>query len=467
MMFVLSAGFLMAQGVFTYQAVLVDADGNLVANQTVNATVTIQSDGYPDYVQTINGVQTSLNGMAILPIGDATMNVDWATAKIKVDYTVTSDAITVPTGTLEQVPAVPFALQTNADLTTQMIVDYIKGATMDDVDAILNAMIQGSPVFRDTLLATVVDSVKANYELAKQVFLYYVSHATPAHLQVLYDSLMSNTELVNAIDTVLARFVKNNKEDVYDILRAYALSLTVQDVNDILDTIPSNVRDYIVNQALAYLTTDDTLGVAKSQILIPVIQDYAKNITKPEVKALIEAVEGNSVAFPIMLNQFRLWMDEYFNTHYTGGSNVETVVADTISKYYYVCNDAVDLVQLKTDLEALTACFDYASVLNFTVQNISGNDYIVGTVTYTGSDNIGYNSLTVRVNDSYNVYLSDSYVTFDATHKTITVKFTTSQVSSSSHTVDVGDVLKVTLGISSTCNGSSVVKEIVGNYTID
>ena len=38
-MFVLSVGFLMAQGVFNYQAVAVDVNGNLVPDQDVNAEV--------------------------------------------------------------------------------------------------------------------------------------------------------------------------------------------------------------------------------------------------------------------------------------------------------------------------------------------------------------------------------------------------------------------------------------------
>lgn len=67
-MFVLSVGFLMAQGVFNYQAVAVDVNGNLVPDQDVNAEVIIQSTGAP-YVANFTGLHTSLNGMVVLTLG--------------------------------------------------------------------------------------------------------------------------------------------------------------------------------------------------------------------------------------------------------------------------------------------------------------------------------------------------------------------------------------------------------------
>ena len=166
MMFVLSVGFLMAQGVFTYQTVVVDNQGKLVVNKPVTATVTItDGQGHTFEQPNLTGT-TSNNGLLLLSVGDKTSdafnNMNWEVASIKVQYTV--NGATVPTDT-SRVAAVPYALQTDDELTTDMIVEYVKNADMDDVRAILDAMDQGAPHnLKDTLLATIVDSVKENYK---------------------------------------------------------------------------------------------------------------------------------------------------------------------------------------------------------------------------------------------------------------------------------------------------------------
>lgn len=470
MMFVLSAGFLMAQ-VFTYQAVVVDNQGRLVVNQTVTAQVTINyGDPVTTYNQTITNIHTSGNGLAVFSIGEdspAFKAIDWKTAKMQVNYTVTSSSdITVQDGTLEQVPAVPYALQSNADLTTPMIVEYVKNATMEDVDAILNAMVQGTPIFRDTLLATAVDTVKANYKLAKQVFLDYVSNATPADVKKLYDSLRKNQEVMAAIDTILVHFLKDSTEMVYDILSYYATHLTPDDAADIMNAVQPNVRDYMLNKVIEFLMKPE----AKTKILIPVIMDYAKNIENSEVEMLIEAVKSNPEGYPLMLAQFNTWMDEYFANHYTGGSNVEDVVADSIEDRYYVCNENVNLCQLKSDLEALTAstCFDPdGDGFDFRVESISGVDYIVGKVRYEGPNDpnaISVNSLTVVVNNNpsytYPIDINNVTIDSDADGKYIEVMFTEDDI----QPFDVGDSAAVTLEVTSECNGSEQTYSIEGTY---
>lgn len=429
MMFVLSVGFLMAQGVFTYQGVVVDNDGNLVANQTVNATVTIKY-GNPEvqYQQTLNGIQTSRNGLALLSIGDkssAAFNaIDWSTAKMEVDYQLTSDA-TVISGQLEQVPAVPVALQTNANLTTPMIVEYIQNADMDDVRAILAAMEQGSPLLKDTLLATVVDSAKANFQLAKEVFLNYVSNASAADLQKLYDSLKSNTEVMAALDTMLVHFLKDSTEMVYDILRAYTLQLTADDVEGILDAIPptshntTNIKSVILGKILEYLESAD----GKTHVLIPVVMDYVKNATTDDLDGMIQAIMNNpNGVFDTMQNKFNQWMDEYFANHYTGGSHnslVQSIVNDTMANRYYSCEKDVDLCQLYSDLQDMTTCFTPGD-LAFNFQDVSGVGHYTATLAYMGTDPTSVNvsvykngTLLSTVTPGVTISTSDHEITVD------------------------------------------------------
>lgn len=421
MMFVLSVGFLMAQGVFTYQAVVVDEDGNLVANQTVNATVTITyGDPEIQYTQTLTGIQTSRNGLALLSIGDkssASFNaIDWATAKMKVDYTVTSDAVTVPAGQLEQVPAVPVALQSNATLTTPMIVEYIKGANMDDVRQIIAATEQGSPLLQDTVMASVFDTVKANFQLAKEVFLYYVSNATAADLQKLYDSLTSNTAVMAALDTMLVHFLKDSTELVYDILRAYALQLTPDDMEGILDAIPpttensTNIKSVILGKILEYLESPD----GKTHVLLPVVMDYVKEATNDDLDGMIQAIMDNpNGVYYIMLDTFNLWMDQYFANHYTGGNNnsqVQSIVNDTMTNRYYACEEDVDLCQLNTDLNDLAACFGLqaSQVVQFS-RDATDPDLFVATINYHGTETftVSCSVLLPTADDPYTINPSD------------------------------------------------------------
>lgn len=403
-MFVLSVGFLMAQGVFTYQTVVVDNQGKLVVNKPVTATVTItDGQGHTFEQPNLTGT-TSNNGLLLLSVGDKTSdafnNMNWEVASIKVQYTV--NGATVPTDT-SRVAAVPYALQTDDELTTDMIVEYVKNADMDDVRAILDAMDQGAPHnLKDTLLATIVDSVKENYKLAKQVFMYYVENATVADIDTLYNALVSNTQVTAALDTILVQFLKDSTEMVYDILRQYALSLTADDVNAIIAAIPpttdnqENVKSRIVNKAFEYLMTPN----AKKKLLIPVIMDYAKNAKTSDVDAMIYAIDHNPNGVKtILVNKFNSWMDAYFANHYTGGNNnsfVQTLVNDSMDARYYSCDTEVDLCQLYSDLQNMTTCFTPGDFY-FVYQNVSGVAHYVAEMYYIGTDPTSENDVSVSV----------------------------------------------------------------------
>ncbi|MBQ3735054.1 MAG: hypothetical protein II859_13980 [Bacteroidales bacterium] len=424
MMFVLSVGFLMAQGVFTYQSVVVDNQGKLVVNKQVTATVTI-TDGTHTFEQSNLTGTTSANGLLVLSVGDKTSpafnNMNWEVATINVKYTVGD--VTVPEDN-SQIPAVPYAFQSDNALTTQMIIDYIKGARMDDVREILNAMEHGTPTLKDTLIATVVDTAKANYKLAKQVFMSYVEQATAADLDILYNALVGNQEVMDAIDTILVQFVKDSTEMVYDILRQYALHLTASDVNAIIAAIPptsdnqANVKSYIVNKVFEYLMTEN----AKKKLFIPVIMDYAKNAQTGDVDALVSSIQNNpNGLYDTLLNKFNYWMDEYFAHHYTGGNNnsfVQTTVNNALDQRYYTCDTEVDLCQLKHDLDSISsaACFTFPSqTMTIDFQNHN----FVGTAQYVGPEADIQNAVvSITVTNGNDIYEATIQLSLDAVLRT-------------------------------------------------
>lgn len=481
MMFVLSVGFLMAQGVFTYQAVVVDDQGNLVVNKSVSATVTITDDEGHTFEQSNLTGTTSANGLVVLSVGDKTSsdfnNMNWKNAEINVQYTVAE--VTVPVDA-SPIPAVPYALQTNDELTTAMIVEYIKGASMDDVREILDAMDHGTPALKDTLIATFVDTVKANYKLAKEVFLDYIAQAVPADLDSLYKALASNASLTAALDTILVHFLKDSTEMVYDILRQYALNLTPNDVNAIIAAIPpttghpDNVKSYIVNKAFEYLMTEN----AKKKLFIPVVMDYVKNAETSDVDALVYAIDHNPNGVKaILVNKFNTWMDDYFANHYTGGSNnsfVQTLVNDSMNNRYYTCNAEVDLCQLKHDLDSIAAaaCFTFTPS-SMTVEFLSGS--FEGTAQYTGpvddiqqpiilkvSGNVGgtsFNNLTKEFTSS----------ALNNVNHTISFTVTEEEVLNYINNDDIleivsGDELNFTLTVGRDCDSNPA--EISGSFTM-
>ncbi len=426
-MFVLSVGFLMAQGVFNYQAVVVDDQGNLVVDQDVNAKVTVlylaETHDQAYYVQTINGIHTSLNGLAMLPIGNpddpSFMAIDWRTATIKVQFTPVEGDVTIPQAEYERVAGVPYALQAGGDdaLTTEMIADYYGRATttMDDMEAIFAALESNEPLATHMKKAF-IDTVKNNRHVAKQILLHYLNTGTTDDVQALYNAFDGNSEVKAAVTQIVKQLIQTHREEVYAILRDYALHLTSAEVNDIFDAFPNDVKQEIVTRAANYVKDPDH----KSTLIIPIFMDYVTNITVAEFNELVDALIDNVPVYNVMLNQFNAWMDEYFAHHFTGGSNVEDLIAGVLEDGYYAqCTpNPVDLCQLKADIESLlpAACFVTNPSEPEFVNNLDAEKF-EAEVAYSGSASIwqAEETMYVSVNGGTEFELSSAdYVTLSS-----------------------------------------------------
>ena len=426
-MFVLSVGFLMAQGVFNYQAVVVDDQGNLVVDQDVNAKVTIlylaETHDQAYYVQTINGIHTSLNGLAMLPIGNpddpSFMAIDWRTATIKVQFTPVEGDVTIPQAEYERVAGVPYALQAGGDdaLTTEMIADYYGRATttMDDMEAIFAALESNEPLATHMKKAF-IDTVKNNRHVAKQILLHYLNTGTTDDVQALYNAFDGNSEVKAAVTQIVKQLIQTHREEVYAILRDYALHLTSAEVNDIFDAFPNDVKQEIVTKAADYVKDPNH----KSTLIIPIFMDYVTNITVAEFNELVDALIDNVPVYNVMLNQFNAWMDEYFAHHFTGGSNVEDLIAGVLEDGYYAqCTpNPVDLCQLKADIESLlpAACF-VTNPSEPEFENNLNDQKFEAEVAYSGSASIwqAEETMYVSVNGGDEFELSSAdYVTLSS-----------------------------------------------------
>ena len=429
LMFVLSVGFLMAQDRLTYQAVVEDEQGNLVVNQDVNATVTIRFAGStttynPEiYPETIH---TSLNGMAMFYIflDDIPADVDWKTAEIKVQFSPVAAGVTVPTAEFEKAAGVPYALQAGGDdaLTTEMIADYYSRptTTMDDMEAIFAALESNKPL-ANHMKQAFIDTVKNNRHVAKQILLHYLNTGTTDDVQALYNAFDGNSEVKAAVTQIVKQLIQTHREEVYAILRDYALHLTSAEVNDIFDAFPNDVKQEIVTKAADYVKDPNH----KSTLIIPIFMDYVTNITVAEFNELVDALIDNVPVYNVMLNQFNAWMDEYFAHHFTGGSNVEDLIAGVLEDGYYAqCTpNPVDLCQLKADIVSLlpAACF-VTNPSEPEFENNLNDQKFEAEVAYSGSASIWQaDAMYVSVNGGTEFELSPAdYVT--VSDGTITVE---------------------------------------------
>jgi hypothetical protein len=286
-------------------------------------------------------------------------------------------------------------------------------------------------------LAAVVDTIKNNYKLAKDIFLTYMQNADTADARQLFEALAGNQDVVNTLLGILKDTLEteDGKALVFDVLKAYAMQTTGADVDAVWAAIPADVKDEVVRQALQFLLTPNSTLTddAKQYLVVPILMNYIQNITTGEVQQLINAAVNNQEAFPILLNQFNLWMDDYFTHHYTGGNgtNVNEIVANTIEENYYAqCTPAIDLCQLYQDLQpGEPTCFELVDYISdgfvFDAPNAEG--FYVGHVSYQGDATIEVTSISIEGEQSgdtfdYSYEELQGHYDFSSVNGVITVK---------------------------------------------
>ncbi len=275
MMFLVSGNFLFAQvdGTATvsvqpklnFQAVVRDADNHLVFDKEMKVVINV-TYGAAVYSETHESVMTNRNGLLTVVIGgdDATdvsgvlYEVDWSIATIEAKLTFTPDPIVNTDGsTTEQeettitvtseVTAVPYALQAGSNkLNTDMIVNYISGIKLGtetdkyDVLKILDAIRYNTHGLKNDLKDTIVEYMKTRMDIAKEVFQYYLSHATVEDVQNTYDEVMLNPQAKAAILEVIKQFIKDHEADAIDIAKYYVEHVTASQLIPLYESFRAN-----------------------------------------------------------------------------------------------------------------------------------------------------------------------------------------------------------------------------------
>lgn len=467
----------MAQSGFTYQAVVVDAQGNLVVNQqNVTANVAIKDANNVNFTQTIEGITTSVNGLAVFSIGDglegenlATFNsIDWKTAQIMVNYTVSET--TMPTEQFEQVAAVPYALQSKAELSNDMLADYVQKATMQDYKDILAAVQRNGNLY-DQVLNAFVDSLKAHYDLAKEIVLSYIAAANQHDVDTIFKALTGNEEVMEALaeKAVAIWATVDGKEMIYDVLKAYAPQLTGDDVEGILAKVPTEVRDTIVSRAVKYYLVD-LAGVDYNNELIhnavkEIAKYYINRISVSQVNQLMTAVESNGDIMDALQPKFNSWIDYY----------VDSVIKVYLNEKYYYCEGgAVDLCAVQ---QALQTCIAFnpaqPEFINYMESHFYAGFNYVGSV-----QNLTATSLQIKIGNETKTFetpdhadILQNLVVINSETKKIEVSISYGFITDKFETINadnVGDIqsLEATLTLSGTCDNQTTTKSVLIKYLV-
>jgi hypothetical protein len=238
MMFLMTGGILMAQS-FRYQAVLRDSQNHLVTEKQGTVTFNVGNVTWEAMPFTTNA-----NGLVSLVLENKE-GVDWSNATIKATFTFSNNQlpqIVVNT----PVTAVPYALQAgDVKLTTDAIVRYLDNGDEDymtdgwDWERIYAAM-KENPA-HNALRDSVVEYIKANKDLAKEIVISYIGLVSAQDLRDAYDSALNVSEEVKTAfyDNVKDYFM-SHRQLIVDVAEYFILTATEDEITDVYNDLKNS-----------------------------------------------------------------------------------------------------------------------------------------------------------------------------------------------------------------------------------
>ena len=238
MMFLMTGGILMAQS-FRYQAVLRDSQNHLVTEKQGTVTFNVGNVTWEAMPFTTNA-----NGLVSLVLENKE-GVDWSNATIKATFTFSNNQlpqIVVNT----PVTAVPYALQAgDVKLTTDAIVRYLDNGDEDymtdgwDWERIYAAM-KENPA-HNALRDSVVEYIKANKDLAKEIVISYIGLVSAQDLRDAYDSALNVSEEVKTAfyDNVKDYFM-SHRQLIVDVAEYFILTATGDEITKVYNDLKNS-----------------------------------------------------------------------------------------------------------------------------------------------------------------------------------------------------------------------------------
>ena len=241
----LTAAMAQSAAKLNYQAVVRSSDNHLASNETVNVTIDIKVSGTSVFSETHNAVNTNINGLLNLIIGEGTAQtgdlatIDWAHATIEATITWGENTVT----TSNPVYAVPLALSANVDCSTVV-------GCVDDA-------IENSSSTTNNAIDTVIENHLTPYEIKNCADVM----ACP-DIQNMRDSIQSNYEEIQHLTTDL-----NTLETRVETFNTHVC-------DSIKDCVAAQIRDSLnTNIRPNYYTKSETYNKTEVDALIPTVNN--------------------------------------------------------------------------------------------------------------------------------------------------------------------------------------------------
>lgn len=239
-MFLATASILTAQTPqprLNYQMIVRDQNNNLVYNTTVSGTVNVITTGVTNPVYTKNfSEKTNMNGMLSIILNNQSgftnlEKIDWANSQFRVKIA----AYGIDT-TMNIYPVLyAYNVFTDSNITTPRIVKYIEEkAKATSADSIFDAAVANNDGFMAPAQTRVVNILKQNPDMVKELAIYFLHTVTVDDVQSAYNALEADPN--NNIDYIadkVADYTKTHKAAVYDVVKYYLEHATVNDANNL------------------------------------------------------------------------------------------------------------------------------------------------------------------------------------------------------------------------------------------
>lgn len=312
-----------------------DAENNidtLYHDQTVNVEVVVAASEHVVFREYHNGLMTDENGLVTIPIGqgddqeNSLLNVDWddyAEIYVLVDLGIDGEE---PIDFFTRVRAMPYAIQANiGPITTEMIAKYSKFVIRDeDMTAILDAIRENPNGVKDGLKQWVIQYMKENMDIAKDVIEAYLPEFSPAEIHELYDALNTNPnkpELKQKLKEILigSRAVAKDlaiwfmeTANAYDIQRTYQT----------FQAVPTATKQAAWTKLVEYMTSSSESRMPVYDLGLYLIEE----ITAEEAGAAYQVLKEDNT---VVKNRMRDIIDSYVDLYLADPANQDKVNVTT------------------------------------------------------------------------------------------------------------------------------------------
>ena len=284
----LTAAMAQSAAKLNYQAVVRSSDNHLASNETVNVTIDIKVSGTSVFSETHNAVNTNINGLLNLIIGEGTAQtgdlatIDWAHATIEATITWGENTVT----TSNPVYAVPLALSANVDCSTVVgcVDDAIKNSSSTTNNAIDTVIVNHLTPYEIKNCGDVTNCV--NTAIADG------SSTTNNAIDTVIENHLTPYEIKNCDDVVACPIIQNMRDSIqsnYEEIQHLTTDLNTLETR--VETFNTHVCDSVKDCVAAQIS--DSLNTN----IRPNYYTKSETYNKTEVDALIPTVNNSTITF--------------------------------------------------------------------------------------------------------------------------------------------------------------------------